>query len=157
MARLSVISFEAKPERLMKIRAFFLLGIAMLLLAKAGSAQAPGFQPVGTVHQVMVGMVAPASDVIFAVPNHAPKDDKEWASVQNSALILAEVGNLLMIPGRAKDTGDWMKYAKALRDAGSEAFKAANDKDAKALETIGDKVDDTCETCHAKYLPKPPQ
>jgi hypothetical protein len=157
MARLSVISFEAKQERLMKIRAFFLLGIAILMLAKTGSAQAPAFQPVGTVHQVMVGMVALASDVIFAVPNHAPKDDKEWASVQNSALILAEVGNLLMIPGRAKDTGDWMKFAKALRDAGSEAFKAANDKDAKALETIGDKVDDACETCHAKYLPKPPQ
>ena len=131
--------------------------LAALSLAGATMAQAPGFQPVGTVHQVMVGMVAPASDVIFAVPNHAPKDDKEWASVQNSALILAEVGNLLMIPGRAKDSGDWMKFAKALRDAGSEAFKAANDKDAKALETIGDKIDDTCETCHAKYLPKPPQ
>ena len=141
----------------MSIRALFVLGIAILMLAKAGSAQAPDFQPVGTVHQVMAGMVAPASDVIFAVPNHAPKDDKEWASVQNSALILAEVGNLLMIPGRAKDSGDWMKFAKALRDAGSEAFKAANAKDPKALETIGDKVDDACETCHAKYLPKPPQ
>ena len=141
----------------MKSRMMLLMGIVILMFAKAGSAQAPGFQPVGTVHQIMVGMVAPASDVIFAVPNRAPKDDKEWTSVQNSALILAEVGNLLMIPGRAKDTGDWMKFAKALRDASSEAFKAANDKDAKALETIGDKIDDTCETCHAKYLPKPPQ
>ena len=143
--------------KLMKRPAMFVAGIAILMLAKAGSAQAPGFEPVGTIHQVMAGMVAPASDVIFAVPNHAPKDDKEWTSVQNSALILAEAGNLLMIPGRAKDSGDWMKFAKALRDAGSEAFKAANAKDAKALETIGDKVDDTCETCHAKYLPKPPQ
>ena len=142
---------------LMKRPAMFVAGIAILMLAKASSAQAPGFEPVGTIHQVMAGMVAPASDVIFAVPNHAPKDDKEWTSVQNSALILAEAGNLLMIPGRAKDSGDWMKFAKALRDAGSEAFKAANAKDAKALETIGDKVDDTCETCHAKYIPKPPQ
>ena len=142
---------------LMKRPAMFVAGIAILMLAKASSAQAPGFEPVGTIHQVMAGMVAPASDVIFAVPNHAPKDDKEWTSVQNSALILAEAGNLLMIPGRAKDSGDWMKFAKALRDAGSDAFKAANAKDAKALETIGDKVDDTCETCHAKYLPKPPQ
>jgi len=140
-----------------KSRMMLLMGIAILMLSAAGSAQAPGFQPMGTAHQVMVGMVATASYVIFAVPNRAPKDDKEWTSVQNSALILAEVGNLLMIPGRAKDTGDWMKFAKALRDAGSEAFKAANDKDAKALETIGDKIDDTCETCHAKYLPKPPQ
>lgn len=140
-----------------KSRVLFLMGIAILLLAKAGSAQAPAFQPVGTVHQIMVGLVAPASDVIFAVPNHAPKDEKDWASVQNSALTLAEVGNLLMIPGRAKDNGNWMKFAKALVDTGSEAFKAANAKDAKALEGIGDKIDDTCETCHAKYLPKPPQ
>jgi hypothetical protein len=120
-------------------------------------APAPGFQPVGTVHQIMLGIVAPASDVIFAVPNHAPQTDKEWTTVQNSALMLAEAGNLLMIPGRAKDNGDWMKYAKALTGAGSAAFKAANAKDAKALEDIGDKIDDTCETCHAKYLPKPPQ
>jgi hypothetical protein len=142
---------------LTKSRALFFMGFAILLLAKAGSAQAPGFQPVGTIHQIMVGLVAPASDVIFAVPNHAPKDDKDWASVQNSALTLAEVGNLLMIPGRAKDNGNWMKFAKALVDTGSEAFKAANAKDAKALEDIGDKLDEACETCHAKYLPKPPQ
>jgi cytochrome c5 len=105
----------------------------------------------------MLGIVAPASDVLFAVPNHAPQTDKEWATVQNSALTLAEAGNLLMMPGRTKDNGDWMKYAKALVDTGSAAFQAANAKDAKALGDIGDKIDDTCETCHAKYLPKPPQ
>ncbi len=132
-------------------------GFFILVMAAASSAQAPAFQAVGTVHQIMVGMVAPASDVIFAVPNHPPQSDKDWAAVQSSALTLAEVGNLLIIPGRAKDTGDWTKYAKALTDAGSAAFKAANAKDAKALEDIGDKIDDTCETCHAKYLPKPPQ
>ena len=142
---------------LMKVRAAMFLILFTLLLARAGSAQAPGFQPVGTVHEIMVGIVAPASDIIFAVPNRAPKNEKDWASVQSSALTLAEVGNLLMIPGRAKDSGDWMKYAKALVETGSEAFKAANAKDAKALEGIGDKIDDTCETCHAKYLPKPPQ
>jgi hypothetical protein len=141
----------------MRIRVLIFLGFFALLLAQTGSAQAPGFQPVGTVRQIMLGIVAPASDVIFAVPNHAPQNDKEWANVQTSALTLGEVGNLLMIPGRAKDNGDWMKYAKALVDAGSAAFKAANAKDAKALEDIGDKIDDTCETCHAKYLPKPPQ
>jgi hypothetical protein len=141
----------------MKTRVLLVLGLLTLLLARTGSAQAPGFQPVGTVHQIMLGMVAGNADVIFAVPNHAPQSDKEWVAVQNSALTLAEVGNLLMIPGRAKDAGDWMKYAKSLVEAGSEAFKAANAKDAKALEGIGDKLDDTCETCHAKYLPKPPQ
>jgi hypothetical protein len=39
-------------------------------------------------------------------------------------------------------------------DAGSAAFKAANAKEPNALTEIGDKIDETCETCHAKYLPK---
>jgi hypothetical protein len=39
-------------------------------------------------------------------------------------------------------------------ETGSQAFKAARAKDAKALEVIGDKIDGTCEACRAKYLPK---
>jgi hypothetical protein len=140
----------------MKSYVLIFLGFFMLMLAEAGSAQAPGLQPVGTVHQIMVGIVAPASDVVFKVATAAPKDDKEWAAVQNSALTLAEAGNLLMIPGRAKDKGEWMKNAKALLDAGSEAFKAANAKDTKAVNDSGDKLDEACEDCHAKYLPKQP-
>lgn len=132
-------------------------GLLMLVLAKVGSAQSPGVQPVGTVRQLMLGMVGPASDVIFSVPRKAPKDDMEWAAVQNSALILGESANLLVMPSRAKDKGDWMKFAKQLNDAGAEAFKAANAKNAAALEDIGNKLDAACEACHEKYLPKPPQ
>jgi hypothetical protein len=127
---------------------------AMLFLCGVGSAQAPGFRPVGTVRQIMLGIVGPASDVIFAVPNKPPKDDAGWQAVQNSSLILAEAGNLLMIPARVKDTKDWMKFANELNEAGAEAFKAANKKDAAALDDIGNKIDAVCEGCHAKYLPK---
>jgi hypothetical protein len=131
----------------------------LMLVSMAGStmAQAPGFQPVGTVRQIMLGIVAPSSDVLFKVPTQAPKDDKEWKTVQDSTLMLAEAGNLLLMPGRAKDKGDWTKFAKALTDQGSKAFKAANAKDPKALSDIGDAVDGVCEDCHAKYLPKPAQ
>jgi hypothetical protein len=59
-----------------------------------------------------------------------------------------------MLPGRAKDKNEWMKNAKALVDAGSAAFEAANAKDANALTDIGDKIDETCVTCDARYLPK---
>lgn len=141
----------------MKKSALNFAGVAVLCMAGATMAQAPGFQPVGTVRQIMLGIVAPSSDVIFKVANQAPKDDKEWKTVQDSALMLAETGNLLLMPGRAKDPGDWNKFSKSLIDQGSRAFKAANAKDAKALEDIGNDIDDVCETCHAKYLPKPPQ
>jgi hypothetical protein len=131
-----------------------MIGVLPLLMAGAALAQAPTFQPVGTVHQIMLGIVKPTSDIIFAVPGKKPANDEEWATVQNAALTLAEAGNLLMLPGRAKDNGEWVTNAKALVSAGSDAFKAANAKDAKALEDIGDKIEDTCEKCHGKYLPK---
>ena len=93
-------------------------GLMFVILAVATMAQAPVFQPVGTVRQMMLGIVAPTSDVIFKVPNQAPKDDKEWKTVQDSALMLAESGNLLLLPGRAKDNGDWTKFAKSLISKG---------------------------------------
>jgi hypothetical protein len=137
-----------------------LLGLSILMvvsMAASTMAQAPGYQPVGTVRQIMLGIVAPSSDVLFKVPSQAPKDDKEWKTVQDNTLMLAEAGNLLLMPGRAKDNGDWTKFAKALIDQGSKAFKAANAKDAKSLEDIGNDVDQVCEDCHAKYLPKSAQ
>jgi hypothetical protein len=128
-----------------------------LLFAGAAMAQAPTFHPVGTVRQIMLGIVKPTSDVVFKFQFDPPKTDEEWATLQNNALNLAEAGNLLLLPGRAKDKGEWTKHATALVETGSQAFKAANAKDSKALEEIGNKIDDTCEACHAKYLPKPPQ
>lgn len=131
------------------------LGALMLLsMAAATMAQAPAYQPVGTVRDLMLDIVAPTSDVIFKIPNQAPKDDKEWKNVQDSALMLAETGNLLLMPGRAKDNEDWTKFAKSLTDQGAKAFKATNAKDAKSLEDIGNDIDGVCEDCHAKYLPK---
>jgi hypothetical protein len=131
------------------------VALPVLFFAGAAMAQALSFQPVGTVRQVMLGIVKPTSDVVFKFQCAPPKTDEEWATLQNNAL--AETGNLLLLPGRAKDNGEWTKTAKALVETGSRAFKAANAKDAKALEVIGDKIDETCEGCHAKYLPKPAQ
>jgi cytochrome c553 len=129
------------------------IAVTILLLASATMAEAPVYQPVGTTLQLMRAMVIPSSDVIFAVPGQAPKDDKEWASVQNSALMLAESGNLLMMAGRAKDNGEWIKDSKALVDAGAAAFKAANAKDVNKLTDLGDDILTACETCHKKYKP----
>ncbi len=130
------------------------IGIMILVLAGTALAQAPTFQPVGTTLQLMRAMVIPTSDAIFKISNEAPKNDSEWATIQNSALMLAESGNLLMIAGRAKDKDEWMKDAKALVDAGAAAFKAANAKDANALNDISDQILTTCETCHQKYKPE---
>jgi len=130
------------------------IGVMVLLLASSAMAQAPTFQPVGTTLQLMKAIVIPSSDVIFKISSEAPKDDKEWAVVQNNALMLAESGNLLMMAGRTKDNGEWMKDSRALVDAGTAAFKAANAKDVNKLGDISDDILTACETCHTKYKPE---
>jgi len=129
------------------------IAVMIFFLASAAMAQSPTFQPVGTSLELMKAMVIPASDVIFKISD-APKDDKEWAVVQNNALILAESGNLLMMTGRAKDNAEWMKDSKALVDAGTAAFKAAKAKDFSKFGDISDDILTTCETCHKKYKPE---
>src|SRR5580692_6321175 len=84
------------------------------LFGGAAMAQAPTFLPVGTVRQIMLGIVKPTSDVVFKFQFDPPKTDEEWATLQNNALTLAEAGNLLLLPGRAIDKGEWTKNAEAL-------------------------------------------
>ena len=65
---------------------------------------------VGTVKEIMEGIVDPSADVVWesvatnitaaGVEEKAPKTDDEWAVVQHSALMLAEAVNLLKMKGR---------------------------------------------------------
>ena len=73
--------------------------------------------------------------------------------MRRSAVTLAESGNLLMMRGRARDQGDWMKDAKLLVDVGNAAYKAAQAKDVKALAALAEPLDASCTTCHKQYRP----
>ena len=138
----------------MRILTVALLATVTLLTAGSLSAQQqPAFKPIADVKQLMHAIVIPMSNVVFRVEVEAPKDDKEWEAVQNAALALAEAGNLLMIPGRAKDNGEWMKKAEALVDVGVKAKKAADDKDADSVVKIGYEIFDVCAGCHDQYMP----
>jgi cytochrome c556 len=116
-------------------------------------APQPAFKPVGTVMQIMEAVIIPSSNAIWNVPAEAPKNDEEWASVRNSALALAEAGNLLMIGDRAKDQDAWMKAAQTLVAAGTTAFRAAEAKDVDAIMAAGDEIYNSCEGCHMQYPP----
>jgi hypothetical protein len=112
----------------------------------------------------MESTVHPSAEVLFdsvgtiisisGVEEIAPKNDEEWATVQHNALTLAEAGNLLMMPGRAKQDSHWMKLAQALVDAGVVAHKAAQAKNAQALFEAGGQIYEACQGCHTRYWPK---
>ena len=121
----------------------------------------PLFKPVASVKQLMEATIDPAADVLWesvgtvvtlkGVEEIAPKNDEEWATVRNSALTLAEAGNLLLIGDRARDKGDWIKMSQALVDVGVVAMKAAETKNPEALFEAGGQVYEVCRECHIKY------
>jgi hypothetical protein len=82
-----------------------------------------------------------------------------WQEVENSALALAEVGNLLLVPGRACENGKpvpvqdelFQKAAAGLVDAGMAAYKAAQSKNLDAMVEVSDTVAMSCSTCHEPY------
>ena len=140
----------------MRVVSLAVLAGTLVFLAGPVSAQQkqqPAFKPVGDVKQIMHAVVIPSSATVFRVEVEAPKDDQEWEAVVNAALAMAEAGNLLMIPGRAKDNTDWMKKAEALVDVGVKAMKAAEAKDSDAVVKIGYEIFDVCASCHDQYMP----
>src|ERR1700719_3946395 len=128
-----------------------LLGGATLAFAQVPSEP---FPPSASVKQLMLDLIHPSSnDILLAIYRGGPKDEKDWAAVRRSAVTLAESGNMLMMRGRARDQGDWMKAAKLLVDAGNAAYKAAQAKDGSALAALAGAVDASCTTCHKQYRP----
>jgi len=124
---------------------------AFLLLGAAASAQSP--QPVGTMSDLMVKIIYPASDAIFYITTRTPATEAEWGELQGKALAVAESANLLMMPGRARDQDRWIDDAKLMLDAGRAAFRAARAKDVAGLEAVNDQLYTSCTSCHQHYRP----
>ena len=110
-------------------------------------------QPAGTMSELMVKILYPASDAIFYVTTRTPSTDAEWNVLQGQALMVAESANLLMMPAHMRDEDRWLADAKLMRDAGLAAFKAAKAKDVKALDELNDQLYQSCVTCHLHYRP----
>lgn len=101
----------------------FVAATAMSLAQCSKTPAAPpasDFELIGTVHDIMEGIVDPSSDVLFdavatditaaGVNEKRPQTDEEWEKVESNALMLAEAANLLKMPGRkAASPGDKTK------------------------------------------------
>jgi hypothetical protein len=74
--------------------------------------------------ELMVDVIYPASDAVFYISTRTPRDAAEWTALQGKTLMLAESANLLMMPGRARDSERWMTDARLLLDAGAAALAA---------------------------------
>lgn len=83
----------------------------------------------------------------------SPTTDEGWKVVEDGAATVAEAGNLLMLPGRAREPeGEWNRYAKAMQTAALAAKAAAERKDKEAVFETGAALYQTCVACHEKYV-----
>src|SRR6202167_4205017 len=126
--------------------------------------------------QLMRGTFYPESNVVFAAQDVNPADVPhakdpsmatdplessygKWQAVENNALAIAEVADLLTVPGRKCANGldvpvknaDWAKFVQELRDAGMTAYAAAQTKDQDKMTAAADVMTTACQTCHVKY------
>ena len=128
---------------------------------RVGSDREVRYRPVASVKQLMESVLDPAADVVwdsagFVITAEGetdlqPTTPEGWLRVQNSAVVLAESGNLLMLPGRSAGP-DWISHATALAEAGRAAVSAAEARDAEALFDAGGVVYQACRACHVQFM-----
>lgn len=138
--------------------------------AAAGEAEpeqiTPPYKPVATVADLMRGPITleaerywqSVSVVVDAdgVHENMPETDEEWIEVWAAGMALAESGNLLMMPPRAKNEEAWMQYSEDLVDAGRAAAQAAIDRDFEGVLAEGETIYNACIACHRDYVPRLP-
>jgi len=130
--------------------------VILILIATSSFGQSPSesLPPTATTRQLMLDLIYPASnDMLLLIYRGGPKDESEWAAARRDSMALAESGNLLMVPGRARDQGDWLAHVKMLADVGTSAYKAAQEKNAQALAAVAAPLDASCTSCHKLYRP----
>lgn len=132
----------------------FLASVTAVAAQRPSSGGAAGspIVPVATIREIMENFTIPSSNAVFEAQSEPPKEADRWAALRSHGLTLAESANLLLLPGRARDTGEWVTFATAMRAGAQAVIKAAEAKDADAFSSASDRLYESCENCHAKYL-----
>jgi hypothetical protein len=146
--------------------------------APAATAAAPQ-QVVGTLNQVMRGILFPNSNIIFDAQDRDPGAEVDpadaaaaahpfagtyggWQAVENASIALSEAANLVALPGRTCANGKpvpledetFQKGLAALREVSAASYKAAQAKSQDQMLEIADKLTQACSTCHDVFRDK---
>lgn len=144
-------------------RRLLIVSVGLLWACAQGADEeaAARYTPVGDLQQLMASVVEPASEVYWdavgvivdAEGEHqmAPTTEEEWLAVSSAAYMVAESGNLLMMPGYALDDVAWMTMSQALVETGRRAVEAADARSLDAVFDMGAELYYVCTNCHATY------
>jgi hypothetical protein len=138
-----------------------------LLDSAAGQAQAPADPPHValpiSINAVMVSFVDQAAHEIWDGGNQdRDLTDREWLLIEQHSLQLAAAGTVISLGGTGPaDRGwalspAWQDWSRKLGVIALEAKQAVDAKSKVALRDAGDKLTDTCESCHKIFKPDLP-
>ena len=157
----------------------------VLLLAACSSASTAGLpdpEPMGSLAQVMRGILFPNSNILFDVQSIDPANPPPaaagggatatfsgiysgWQMVENAAIALGEAANLIVIPGRRCENGrdvplsepNWAQFTQQLKDAADVALVAARASDQAAASDATNDIAEACYVCHEVYRDAEPR
>jgi hypothetical protein len=163
------------------------VGTALVLLiaacASASTAGLPAPEPMGSLAQVMRGILFPNSNILFDVQSIDPENPPEvdtsapgatatfsgiytgWQVVENAAIAIGEAANLITIPGRLCENGrpvplgqaNWPEFVGQLKDAADVMLVAARARDREAASDATNDLADACYFCHEAYRDAEPR
>jgi mono/diheme cytochrome c family protein len=152
--------------------------------AVAAGGPAASFPVTGTLNQVMRGILFPSSNVLFDVQTKDPGAGSKggtaradatttstrygdvyapWMVVDAAAISIAEIGPVLMQPGRRCENGkpvpvdraDWKQYVQGVVEAGRAAYRASQTRSQGAVSEATNVISDACANCHRVYRDVP--
>jgi len=146
------------------MRSFVLvIALSAMLTGCNPAPEPPPFKAIVETKDLMEDLMERQADIVWGatgsivtaegVEERRPKNEEEWVAVKAAAVNLTETGNLLMMPPRAQDAGQWMKNVQAMMAQGQKMIEAIDRRDTKAMFDVGSDLYDTCTNCHMHYMP----
>src|SRR5262245_61797126 len=133
---------------------FVIAGAREARVAGPAADAAPVTTPVATIKQIMATITATAAAAVDnsvgtgvsveGIKETAPQNDDEWTALGSQAAALVESGNLMLVPGRAIDNGDWVKMTQDFIEKSKVVLKAMESKSTDAVLSAGSDLNVTC-------------
>ena len=112
-----------------------------------------------SINAVMVALVDQASEPLWLDAYEPPTTDARWRDAEYNAYQMAVSGKLIQLAGTGPNDAawvadpEWKVVADEMSAAGMDALAATKAKDVALLNTAGDRLVASCETCHKKFKP----
>lgn len=82
-----------------------------------------------------------------------PKTDADWEEAESGARTLAEMTNVLLMPGRRIDDPKWDAAVAGVRKLALEGADAAEKHNSELMFKVGGELDEACDDCHKQFIP----